>query len=861
MPAYRILLYLFPASFRAEYGSEMCAIFARRRNSTAGVGGVMTLWVSTIIDVVVDAVRVHGDVLRQDLRYSAHSLMQSPGFALTAIIVTAIGIGANTAVFTLTDHVLIRSLPFVDSARLVTLWESVPGYGHSDVSPANYRDWKHLSTSFQAISAYRGLTVNLTGQLEPQRVDGASVTFDLFPMLGIEPWRGRVFHETDDVEDAAGTVLLSYGLWQSVFARDPDLIGKTVRLDGTPFTIIGVMPEGFYFPNRDAQLWTAMRFAPPDFVNRTNAFLHVVGKLKSSVSLERAQSEMRLIASQLEHQYPKENQETSVAVVFLRDAVSAQSRMLLFVLSGAALGVLLIACANLVHLLLSRALVRRKELAVRTALGAGRERLIRQLLTEGLILSTLGGSAGILVAIAALPLLAHLVPHNLPIAEIPTMNFNVLIFGTVLTALTGIAFSAIPAWRACAKADLSGLREGAHSGIAGRKERFRSTLIVAEISISLVLLVACGLLFRALLRVRATDPGFQSEGVLTMRTVLTMPKYEKTADRVSFYARVLDQVRALPGVSKAAYVSFLPMVLRGGVWPVDIEGREWKPAEQHSASLRFVTPGYFDTMGIPLRAGRDVSESDTADAPFYVVVSESFARRYWPGQDAIGRKFDFASHERTVAGVVGDIRLSGIEAVSDPQVYLPYKQVQDGVLTWFAPKDLVIATHLRQQAILPSVRQIIRTADPELPLSEVRPLKDIVAGETVPRSAQVRVLSAFAAVAILLAGIGIHGLLSFTVSRRMNEIGVRIALGAQRSDILHMVFRESIRLAYVGISSGILLAYAVGRVFQSLLAGIPPADTVTFATAVALCVVMTILGSLIPAARATRVDPLKSIRS
>ena len=872
MRAYRALLHLYPASFRAEYGEEMCAIFARQRRDAAGPA-VATLWAATFFEVLRNAAAVHWDILQQDLRYTARSLGRTPGFALTAIVVTALGVGANTAAFSVTDFVLIRPLPFAEPERLVKLWERLPGYPKMEPSPANYRDWKRMSTAFEAMGAFYGLPVNLVGHGDPERLERTAVTADLFPMLGAHALLGRLFAPADDRAGAAGTLLLSYPLWQAVFGGDAGVVGQRVTLDNEPYTVIGVMPPDFHFPSREAEIWTPARFQELDFQDRDNNYLEVVAKLRRGVSLDRARAEMGVIAGQLERQYPKENRLTGSNVIRLRDELSQQSRLLLVALSGAALCVLLIACANLANLLLARALARQKELAVRAAMGAGRERLVRQLVTENLVLAVLGGLLGVLAAVAAVPLLARLVPSSLPIAQAPSVDFRVLIFAALLTGLTGVGFGVFPALRASGSADLSGLREGARAGGGlregaraggGRKERLRSALVIAEVMASVVLLVSAGLLIRALWRIEATDPGFHADGVLTLRTALPMPKYAVTARRAEFYTRVLSEVRALPGVSAAAYISFLPMVMQGGIWPVAIDGQPrdlTRGGESQTASMRFVTPGFFAALGIPLHRGRDVSESDTIDRPFAAVVSESFVRRYWPDQDPLSRHFQFAFHDRMVVGVVGNIRVRGLERNSEPQVYLAYKQDPDGGFTFYGPQDLVVRSSASTGALLPALRRIIRGADPQQPVSDVRTMAQIVEEETASRSAQVRVLGVFAAIAFLLAGVGIHGLLSFAVSRRAQEIAVRIALGARSSAIVRMVLRQGVLLAAAGVLPGVALAYAAGRAMQALLAGVQPGDAPTFLAAAGLCVLMTILGCLFPALRAVRVDPITAIRA
>ena len=864
MRFYDILLMFYPASFRAEYGDEMRAVWARRRRDAAGPMAGAALWIATVFEVSDNAAAVHWDILRQDLRYTARTLARSPGFALTAILVLALGVGANTAAFSVTDFVLIRPLPFPRSGPSGETLGEVPGYSQMELSPANYVDWKRMSRSFGGMGAYTSTAANLVGQGDPERIEGTAVTASLLPLLGVQPAMGRVFSAAEDREGAPGTLLLSYPLWQAVFGGDPGAIGRPVDLDNEVYVVIGVMPRDFHFPGREAEFWTPMRFREhaDDFRDRTNNYLNVVGRLKPGVSLDQAKAEMGVVASQLERQFPKENRQTGVSINFLRDNLPQQSRLLLLALSGAALFVLLIACANLANLLMARGLARQRELAIRAAMGAGRERLVRQLITESLVLAVAGGVAGVLVAAAAVPLLARLVPSSLPIAQSPSIDLRVLVFAALLSGLTGIGFGVIPALRACRKSDFDALREGTRAG-GGHKERLRSALVLAEITASLVLLISAGLLVRALWRIEATEPGFHADGVLTLRTALPIPKYEETARRTAFYTEVLSGVRALPGVSNAAYISFLPMTMTGGIWPVAVDGKQ-PEAERfgaHTASLRYVTPGFFATLGIALERGRDAGDRDGIDAPFAAVVSESFVRRYWPDQDPLGRHFTMAFHDRTVVGVVADIRVRGLESNSEPQVYLPYRQVPDGMLPFYAPKDLVICSAAAPGTLLPAVRRIIRAADAQQPISDVRMLGDIVAEQTASRAAQVRVLGAFAVIAFLLAGVGIHGLLSFAVSRRTPEIGVRIALGAQPREIVRMIVRQGALLAAAGVAPGVVLAYAAGRAMEGILAGVQPGDALTFGSAIGLCSLMAVLGSLLPALRAVRIDPMTAIRS
>ncbi len=858
MLVYRALLLLYPSSFRNEYGEEMVAIFGDRWRG-AGLAGRVLMWFAIVPEILGNAAAVHWELARQDLRYTFRWLRASPGFAVTAVAILAFGIGANTAVFSVADFMLIRPLPFHDPARLVNVLETTPGYSGMELSPGNYRDWKRMNTVASAMGTYTTFSLNLSGSGVPERLEVGLVSSDLFDVLGVHPFIGHDFSSGDDAAGAPATAMLSYAYWRAHFNGDATVVGRALTLNDEPYTVLGVMPADFRFPDSSIAIWVPQRFPEAAYADRTDNFLIGVARLRPGVTLAQAQADFVRVAAILERQFPRDNERTSAVVSWMRDDVSSQPRFLILALGGAAACVLLIVCANLANLLIARAIGRRRELAVRAALGAGRERIIRQLATESLVLAVAGGAIGVAVAMVGVPLLTELVPTDLPIAHPPSIDLRVLAFASVLTIATGLVFGLVPVLRIGRRVDVDGLREGARAG-GGAKERTRGLLVVAEVALSVVLLVSAGLLLRALWSVQHVDPGFRSVGVLTMRTDLPRPRYDATATRVAFYDRVLSDVRALPGVSDAGYIGGLPLVRGGGIWPVTLKGQAAVRGGGDTASLRYITPGYFKTMAIQIVGGRDFAESDTVDRQSVAVVSESLAQRLWPGVDPIGRTFTIALAERTVVGVVRDVHVRTLERPSEPQVYVSYRQVGDGDFIGYSPNDLAVRTSGDPAALAAPVRDIIRRAAPDQPISDVRTMEEIVALKTASRGVQLRVIGLFAGLALLLAAIGIHGLLSFTVSQRTQEIGVRLALGADRRRILAMITREAGGLILAGVAAGSVLAYAAGHAMQALLAGVSPADGRTFAVAIFVAAAFELAGSLFPAIRASRVDPVAAIR-
>jgi putative ABC transport system permease protein len=863
MRAYRLLLRLLPRAFRDDYGSELEATFARRLAPARTPFARLALWAGELGGLGATALRVHAELVRQDLRWSLRALRRAPGFALTVVAVAAIGIGATTATFSVTDHVLVRPLPFAEPDRLVKLWQADPqrGYSRLEVSPAKLRDWRERSRSFAGVASYWSTSVTLIGAGNPERLEAAKVSAALADVLRIRPALGRFFTEEDDRDGAEATVVLAYDFWRSRFAGDREVLGRKILLDGAPSTVIGVLPQGIRFPSRETRVWMTHRFAPSWYDDRTNTFLQVIARLRPGVSIASARAELAGVATQLASEHPGPSDGQGIAVIHLRDELSRESRLLLVALLAAAVCLLLLACTNLASLLLARSLSRGQELAVRATLGGGRARLVRQMLTESLLLAAIGGLLGVALAYAATPAVARLVPTTLPIAEAPAVDLRLLAFATLLTVATGVGFGLAPALRAPLEASAADLREGARAGTSGGKQRWRRALVAAEVTLSITLLVASGLLLRALTRLQAIDPGFRSAGVVTLRTWLPRPEYDPTEKRHRFYSDVLERVRALPGVTSAGYTTFLPMTMRGGIWSIKLPGQSAEESAGLSTSLRFVTPGLFSALGVPLRSGRDVSDGDTLENEKVAVVSESFVRRFLPDQDPLGKQFEIAFFPRTIVGVVGDVAVRGLGKESEPQVYLPNRQIPDGWMPLYDPKDLAVRAQGGFEPLAAVLRRIVAQVDPNLPVSDVRALAAIVDADTAPRSAQLRVLGAFAATALLLAGIGLHGLLSFAVSSRRQEIGVRMALGATRGGVVALVLKHGLVPAAVGLGTGLALAAAAGQALTALLAGVSPFDATIYLGTVAATAVMAATGALLPALRAARLDPVTALRS
>ena len=860
MRFYRALLRLYPESFRADYAAELARTFEENVRNRGRIGAMVT----AVTDVVPNALAVHWAILLQDLRFTARTLNGSRGFAIAAVLITALGVGANTATFSVADFVLLRPLPYKDPNAIVRLCEGPrdgSGWGcMNELSPANFRSAATDTRSFEGWGAFTGAAVNMVGSGEPVRVGGYRVTPSVFSVLGVRPIVGRTFDTTQAGTADASSLVLSWALWQTQFGGDPQVLGKTLRLDGVPYTVIGVMPKTFLFPDEGVRLWMPLSFRDDDFADRGDTYLHAVGRLKKGVSFEQGRADLSALFDRLARDFPETMAETGFSYFRQRDYVLPQFRMMLLALIGASLCMLLLTCANLANLLLARAASRERELAVRASLGAGRDRLVRQMLTESVVLALMGAIAGVVAAALAMPLLSRLVPPTMPLASAPGLDVRVFAIAAIFSLLTGLGFGLLPAIRVGGTTGFEALREGARG--SGRKQRLRATLVSLEVAVSVMLLVSSGLLIRAVMRVQAIDPGFTSDGVLTLRTALPSPRYDSAAPRAVFYDRVLSNVRALPGVEQAAYTSGLPMVLTGGIAGVVVPGVPEENRRRNGVSFRLISEDFFEALRIPLKMGRDLEANDTPNRQLVAVVSESFVQHYWPNEDPIGRTFEIREQSRTVVGVVADIKVRGLERSNEPQVYIPARQPpDDGLGGLYVPKDLVIRAPTQGLALLPAVREIVRRADVEQPVSSVRMMSDVVKGQTETRTAQLRVLAALAILALLLAGVGIHGLLAFTVEQRGREIGVRLALGAEPSGVARMVVSEAARLTILGIIPGLIGAWAAARAMRALLFGVPPEDPLTIAAAAALCLTTAILGALRPAIRASRINPISALKA
>ncbi|MDT5156915.1 MAG: hypothetical protein QOH51_1272 [Acidobacteriota bacterium] len=804
--------------------------------------------------------------LWQDLRYGARSLWTRPGFTLVAVLTLALGIGANTAIFSLINAVLLKPLPFADPARLVMVWEDASniGFPQNSPAPANYLDWKTQNQTFEDMAAIQTVSYNLTGVGEPEKVAGHAVTANLFGLLGTRPALGRGFSAEEEKPGSNKVVILSHALWQNSFGGERSLVGREILLNGEKYTVVGVMPAGFQFLESYIRLWVPLAQAPEDWANRGGHYLTVVGRVRPGVTTEQADADIKTIMARISRDHPDEAAELGANVQPLREQLAGDVRRPLMMLLVAVAFVLLIACANIAGLLLSRSVARRREIAIRIALGASRWRVVRQLLTESALLSLSGGVLGLLLALWSFAFLQQLIPQTMALSTSLGIDGKVLGFTLVISLLTGTVFGLAPALQASKAGPGEALKQGGgRGGVGAGSRRLRNAFVVSEVALALVLLVGAGLLIQSLKKLRGQYSGIRPENVLTLRTILPENKYTEHAQRQAFYDAVLERVRRLPGVVSAGYTTTVPLTWKGGTSGFTVEGRAPERGMGNDANHRQVTADYLQTLGIPLKQGRYLQESDGPQSQPVVVINEAMARAYWPGQDALGKRFKVGGPDAkrpwlTIVGVVADVRQMGLDAPVKAEMYLPYRQVE--YQQWFAPGYLVIRTSVEPAGLIAAVRREVYAVDPGQPVSNVQTMAEILSDESAQRQVGMTLLGVFAALALALSSLGIYGVLSFFVAQHMQEIGVRLALGAQPVSILALVLRKGMTLALAGVGLGLCGAFALTRLMQSQLFGVSPNDPLTYAGFALLLTLVALAACYMPARRATKVDPMVALR-
>jgi putative ABC transport system permease protein len=809
------------------------------------------------------------NTLLHDLRYGIRMLAKSPGFTFVVVITLALGIGANTAIFSMVHSVLLQRLPFKDPEQLYTLWERNLKMGYEQNAPAaaNFRDWRKRNRVFEQMAAFDAArTFNLAGAGTPERVDGAAVSPGLFELLGVKAVLGRTIAAGEDEPGRDQVVMLSYGLWQRRFNADRAVVGSSISIDGRNCTVVGVMPPGFQFPGNTgtilniytappAQVWVPLALSPVAWSQRSSHFLQVIARLKLGVTLGHAQAEMDSIQQQLVKAFPEAFIGTDVKFVPLHAQVVGSYRTALLVLFGAVGFVLLIGCANVANLLLARAARRQREVAIRSALGAGRLRLIRQLVTESLVLATLGGSLGVLVAGWGISLLKLILPGNFPNPDAVRINGPVLLFTLLSSLATGLVFGLAPALQT-SRVSLTGiLKEGERGGDSRRHDRLRSVLVVSEMALAMILLIGTGLLLHSFVRLQEVNPGFKPDHLLTAEVSLPEAKYPEP-QKVAFFARLLEQIRSLPGVQTAGAIGHLPLSGDIESYRMEVAGRAPLPNEYANPECHVVEPGYFESLRIPLLAGRYFDERDGAQSPYVLIINEAVVRNVFPNENPIGKQLKMGfGFTGTIVGVVGDTRDLSLDMASMESVYTPYSQAP----SWNS-MTLTIRTTTAPLALARSMRELVLGIDRDQPVSKVRSMDEVMQASVAAPRFRTLLLGLFGLTALLLAGLGIYGVMSYSVSQRRREIGIRMALGAERPGVLKLVLRRSLLLTLAGLGTGLAGALGLTHLLSGMLYEIRPTDPLSFVGVTAVLTACALLASYIPAKRATKVDPMEALR-
>lgn len=805
-------------------------------------------------------------MMLNDLRQGLRSLSKRPGLTAVALVTLALGIGVNTAIFSAVDSVLLRPLPFNDPERVMAVWEHTPhlGIARNEFAPANYFDLRNQNSVFAELGAFGQLSTNYTGEGDPEQLEGQLVTANVFSILGVAPALGRTFAPDEDQPGKDQVAVLSHTLWQRRFNRDPGIINRSITLNGESFTVVGVMPPDFFFPVRETELWVPWAMEPGQAEGRGDHYFRLVARLKPGVSPEQANAEAEAIASRLAAEYPRTNEGLGFVVnSFHQDYIGDLRRPILILFAAVGL-VLLIACANVANLLLAQATTRRREIAIRMALGASRWTIARQLLTESLLLAVAGGVLGVLGAIWGVEALSQLLPESLSKLQAISVDSRVFLFTGGVTVLTAVAFGVVPALHAARANPGDALAETSRDVAGGLSGRYlRRVLVIAEVAVAVVLLAGAGLLIRSFHRLNQVELGFDPDNLLTMRMVLPMPKYLEPESRRAFYDELLRRIDEIPGVESVGINTRLPLSTSGMKFSFSVEGRTL-PTDSNLpfAVYRVVNPDYFRALRIPLHRGRVFDTHDSAGSTPVFLINRRLAEQFWPGEDPTGKRLKIGPADSpnpwvTIAGVVGDVRQTGLYGEQLAELYAPYAQERR---SWMSPQNLVVRTNRDAASLAGAVREAVWKVDKDQPVSEVKTMDQVFAAAVSRERFQTLLLGLFAALALLLACVGLYGVISYAVAQRTHEIGVRMALGARPWDVLRLVLRQGMTLTFAGLVFGIAGALAVTRVMTELLYGVTATDAVTFISVGALLVVVAFLACYVPARRATKVDPLIALR-